>query len=133
MWNDILDEKGRKRSSYFFKGAFYDRDAHMSSPNRRFSVTNCGPRYQSPYGPDDKPRGYFDTAVIDSEKAVYDHTGAVNEEAIVYRLEGKRDAKKYPKAYEQSDAFEEQVKAWMNENYPGWDNPANYWEEKEIK
>jgi hypothetical protein len=30
MWSDLLDEKGRKRASIFFKGAFYDYDAHIS-------------------------------------------------------------------------------------------------------
>lgn len=27
MWNDVFDEKGRKRISYFHKAAFWDRDA----------------------------------------------------------------------------------------------------------
>lgn len=27
MWNDVFDEKGRKRISYFHNGAFWDRDA----------------------------------------------------------------------------------------------------------
>lgn len=30
MWSYILDEKGRKRVSIFYKAAFYDRDAFMS-------------------------------------------------------------------------------------------------------
>lgn len=29
MYSDLLDEKGRKRASIFYKAAFYDRSAHM--------------------------------------------------------------------------------------------------------
>jgi hypothetical protein len=37
MWNDLLDEKGRKRAMFFYKAAFYDRDAFIS-PERRFRI-----------------------------------------------------------------------------------------------
>jgi hypothetical protein len=29
MWSDLLDDKGRKRAAMFYKGAFYDRSAHI--------------------------------------------------------------------------------------------------------
>jgi hypothetical protein len=126
MWNDIVDEKGRKRSSYFFKGAFYDRSAHMSSPVTRYSVTPCGPKYQSPYN--QNGTGYFDTVVIDTTKAKYDDTGKINEEAIVYRISEKRDDAKNGKAHEYSDVLDKKVYAWMDENYPGWKDPSKYWD-----
>lgn len=30
MWTDILDDKGQKRASIFYKAAFYDRSAFVS-------------------------------------------------------------------------------------------------------
>ena len=30
MWTDLVDEKGRKRASIFYKAAFYDMSAHIS-------------------------------------------------------------------------------------------------------
>ena len=33
MWSYLLDDKGRKRVSIFYKAAFYDRSAHMSVVN----------------------------------------------------------------------------------------------------
>lgn len=38
MWSNLLDEKGRKRASVFYKAAFYDRDAFISV-YRRFSAS----------------------------------------------------------------------------------------------
>lgn len=29
MWNELRDDKGRKRASIFYKAAFYDRSSHM--------------------------------------------------------------------------------------------------------
>lgn len=38
MWSDLLDDKGRKRASIFYKAAFYDRSAFISF-NTRFSIS----------------------------------------------------------------------------------------------
>ncbi|RJQ28000.1 hypothetical protein C4577_00305 [Candidatus Parcubacteria bacterium] len=37
MWSDLVDDKGRKRASIFYKAAFYDRDAFYSATSR-FSI-----------------------------------------------------------------------------------------------
>lgn len=37
MWNDLFDEQGRKRANFFYKAAFYDRDAFINF-NTRFHV-----------------------------------------------------------------------------------------------
>lgn len=42
MWSDIVDEKGRKRGSIFYKAAFYDQSAHASLCSR-FSVHQTYP------------------------------------------------------------------------------------------
>ena len=38
MWNELIDNKGRKRASFFYKAAFYDRDAFINF-NTRFQVS----------------------------------------------------------------------------------------------
>jgi hypothetical protein len=38
MHNDITDEQGRRRGSFFYKAAFYDRGATLYSAVRRYSV-----------------------------------------------------------------------------------------------
>lgn len=38
MWNNLLDDKGRKRASFFYKAAFYDRDAFINF-NIRFKIS----------------------------------------------------------------------------------------------
>jgi hypothetical protein len=34
MWNELIDNKGRKRASFFYKAAFYDRDAFINFDTR---------------------------------------------------------------------------------------------------
>lgn len=34
LWNDLIDDKGRKRASFFYKAAFYDRDAFINFDTR---------------------------------------------------------------------------------------------------
>jgi hypothetical protein len=34
LWTDLVDDKGRKRASIFYKAAFYDREAFMSFIHR---------------------------------------------------------------------------------------------------
>jgi hypothetical protein len=38
MHNDIVDEQGRRRDSFFYKAAFYDRDAILYSATNRYRV-----------------------------------------------------------------------------------------------
>ena len=34
MWNDLFDDKGRKRANFFYKATFYDRDAFINFDTR---------------------------------------------------------------------------------------------------
>lgn len=36
MWNELIDQRGLVRSTYFYKASFYDRDAFMNVIDRRF-------------------------------------------------------------------------------------------------
>jgi len=39
MWNNLLDDKGRVRATFFYKAAFYDRDAFVSFSTRYIWTT----------------------------------------------------------------------------------------------
>ncbi len=53
MWNNLLDAEGRKRATFFYKAAFYDRDANIHAC-RRFTIEK---RYSDLYGDDVKRFG----------------------------------------------------------------------------
>lgn len=63
LWTDLVDEKGRKRASIFYKGAFYDRDAFMRL-TRRYEV---GRNYEG----DNYDRGKVEYVVRDAGKVVF--------------------------------------------------------------
>lgn len=112
MWNDILDHKGRKRGQFFYKGAFYDRDAFMSSPERRYTVR----RDYSDDLPDDQMRALvFDcgTEIFRSKTLVVECGGDEKPWQARERVEASVIA---------------ECVAWLTERYPDHRNPAAYWD-----
>ena len=102
-WTYLIDDIGRNRGSYFYKGAFYDRSGHMSL-SKRFHVTydNINPEdWESPV-----------------KVFVKDADGTILFEA------GQCD-KKYSEEY---DALISQAKHYLNTNYPGWEDASKYWD-----
>lgn len=55
MWSYILDDKGRRRVSIFYKAAFYDRRAfaHLVEPTARLSDAIYSDDEPGPIGPDE--------------------------------------------------------------------------------
>lgn len=102
-WTDLFDEKGRRRGNYFYKGAFYDRDGHMSL-NRRFRID------YDHIDPDD-----YDTPV---KVFVKDY-----DDRIVF--EAGQCEKAYGAEY---DNLIYQAKNYLNTNYPGWEDETKYWD-----
>lgn len=102
-WTDLIDEKGRKRGSYFYKGAFYDRSGHMSL-SRRFQAT------YDHINPEDweSPVKVF----------VKDADGTI-------LFEAGQCAKAYS---DECDALMSQAKDYLNTNYPGWEDASRYWD-----
>ncbi len=41
MWNQLVDNNGRVRARFFYKGAFYDRDAHINFQTRYSYDYSC--------------------------------------------------------------------------------------------
>lgn len=104
MWSDVLDDKGRKRASVFFKAAFYDYDAHTFGLESRY-------RIEGEYGKDGKARKL--TAYV-----AKDTTGEV-----LHSIPSPEDA-----SYAGQDKIREQVAAWLDANLPDWKNPMAYWD-----
>ncbi|WP_291567072.1 MULTISPECIES: hypothetical protein [unclassified Clostridium] len=108
MWNDVFDNKKRKRISFFYKGAFYDRDA-FSNFEKRYSyrimpfddyITNASYEERmakEQYG-----------VVYDCEKEIYRTTGIVSKDYWDKRLET-------------------QSEDYLNLNYPNWKDINAYW------
>jgi len=100
MWSYIVDDKGRRRASVFYKAAFYDRKAGISLTHR-FSVTSNYAFKQ------------------DIQYLVVDN---VNGERVF-------ETEVLPNTKENHAVLEEIYESWLKENYPDYKNPMAYWEE----
>jgi len=107
MWTDIIDDKGHKRGSIFYKAAFYDRCAHASL-SQRFSVcVDYESELQDCYVSDEL--GLVKKRITGCRKPDWSKP----EEARARC--GKRDS--------QCD----KLRAWLDENYPDWKDAVAYW------
>lgn len=114
MWSILKDDKGRERASIFYKAAFYDRRAFMRLESRFFATAQ-------PVGGWDSDNTIFHAVVLDggqivweSEKTPPKPENATNEEMIAW--------------YDFEEGLKNQAVAWLNENYPDWENPLAYWD-----
>lgn len=103
LWENLVDDKGRVRGNYCYKGALYDRYGHMSL-NARFQLT-----YEHT-NPDD-----WDSPVI---VVVKDADGTVIFNA------GQCD-RAYSDAYK---ALMKKAKDFLKSNYPEWEDVTKYWD-----
>ena len=107
MWSDLVDDKGRKRASMFYKAAFYDRSAHLTTC-RRFST---GIDYER-----------SDTGVI--VKFVFDGDAKVFT-TKEYPYTGEPYSDDY---WLQDRAATDEVNAWLKEYFPNWEDTSAYWD-----
>ena len=112
-WTNVIDNKGRKRISYFSKLVSYDRDA----------FSNFYTRYSYSIVP-------FD-----------DYTTSTYEERkfrpwTLYITDGGNRIKKLNQItcttddeyYNSDDLLAEEARAYLDQNYPGWEDSDNYWD-----
>ena len=103
MWSDVLDEKGRKRASVFFKAAFYDYKAHTSG---------LSPRYGVALG---EVNGVIVCGVSDGPRNVI-HTVATYSNWDDYYKNTERDRHR------------DEAARWLKEHYPECEDPMAYWD-----
>lgn len=110
MWTDLIDDKGRKRASIFYKAAFYDRSARISIA-RRFSISRDYDR-----------KDVILMRVKDGD--VVRFTG--NEYSLL-------DEKGVYISYDQQDVAEkfaiDECCTWLVDNrFPNYGDPTAYWD-----
>lgn len=115
MWSDLLDAKGRKRGSIFYKAAFYDRSSHMGL-NQRYT---CGSQYLNA---DLTPFEWGNGAQPAKQWiAVTDH--ATGE--ILWHSEAWSDKERNWKA---QDAHKDAGNKWLTEHFQQFAETSAYWD-----
>lgn len=100
---DLIDEKGRKRGSSFYKGAFYDRNGHMNL-SQRFNIAYNATNPEKWEGP-------YTVLVKDADGTILFTAG------------------KYEKIYsDEYCALMDQAEEYLRTNYPEWKDPTKYWD-----
>ena len=114
MWNELFDNKGRKRATFFYKAAFYDRDAFIRFTTRfHVSVDHTAPE-EAPY----------------EEWKMSDYQGIVKDgEVVICSTECVPATGDYHKDDKVTDELREQLERFMADHYPDYKNINAYWED----
>lgn len=113
MWNEVRDNKGRKRMTFFYKAAFYDRGAFSNLQTRfQLDVTHI--------------------ADPDSDYTVWkasDFRGTVKDgDAIICQTKCVPATGDYSKDDKIKDELWEELRAFMNEHWPEYKDVHAYWD-----
>ena len=115
MWNDLLDDKGRKRASFFYKAAFYDRDAFINFETRYTTCIDHTLEYAE-VGYDEWCKSPSIGYVKDCDK-------------IIYSTEAMHS---YDDYIEQEEKVEKPLRKilddYMAEHYPDYKDVNAYWD-----
>lgn len=111
MWSHLVDDKGRERAGIFYKAAFYDRDAHISL-SQRFVPTQEYIHDTPPPKHEYKSPDRIQYVAKDCGKVVFT-AGELSYE---------------DRNWDAQDALKKQVRQWLNQNFPQWEDPTVYWE-----
>lgn len=109
MWNELIDNKGRKRAEFFYKAAFYDRDAFIRFETRfNLKVDRVAP---------------YDVDYEVWEKS--DFIGTIKDgEVIIYQTRTVPPSGDYFK----DDKIKEELETFMKNHYPDYKNIHAYWD-----
>ena len=113
MWSEIIDNKGLKRGSMFYKASFYDRRAHMSlEPRYRVCVRYIDDNYTTKeiYFGNEKEKLFI-------AGQLYIPKDASNEE--------------FKTKMEEEDKLKSIAFEFAKENYPDWKDVNAYWDIEE--
>lgn len=99
MWSNLVDEKGRKRASIFYKASFYARDAFIRL-SQRYTISS----YEN-----------------DEYAIALDGKEVIHQSQPFEIVDGRP-------TYESRGQREDEVKKWLDENFPEWNDPSKYWD-----
>lgn len=113
MWNDLFDNKGRKRANFFYKAAFYDRDAFINFETR-FQI--CV--------------DHIADSNADYEVWIKsDYQGTIKDgEEIIVSTEHIPSTDDFIQNIKIKDSLREQLETYMNEHYPNYQDIHSYWD-----
>lgn len=110
MWTQLADEQGRARALIFYKGAFYDRRAHIVIQPRHYwneDFESDAPNVLAQVW----DRGVFPPAII------FEAGKAERKDRMDYS----------PEFQAQSNAMEKAAREYLATNFPDHYNPLAYW------
>ena len=112
MWNNLFDDKGRKRADFFYKAAFYDRDAFINFDTRYHATVDH-------------------IADASSDYEVWknsDYQGIVKDgKEIIFSTECIPTTGSYDSDDNIKDILQKKLDKYMKENYPDYKNIHAYW------
>lgn len=111
MWSELIDDKGRKRASIFYKAAFYDRSAHMHL-DRRYGVNGYHGVNADGTDADKKDWKAPRMAVV-----VEDCGKEIHRAGVVDRDD-----------YKTKDELDKLAVAWLAEKFPKHNDATAYWD-----
>lgn len=112
MWNEVRDDKGRKRMTFFYKAAFYDRSAFSNLQTRYLlDVTHIA----------DPDSDYDVWTASDLQGTVKDG------DVIIYQTRCAPVTGDYSKDDRIKDELWKELRAFMNEHWPEYEDVHAYW------
>lgn len=114
MWNEVIDDKGRTRISFFYKGAFYDRDAFSNFERRYDYAVLPFDNYESHVTYEERLTNPWRLWITDGHKRIYsieERSVTTTEEKWKMQVELDKIGEKY-----------------MVEHYPDWEDINAYWD-----
>jgi len=107
MWNEVIDDKGRKRITFFYKGAFYDREA-FSNFEKRYTYSEM-------------PFDEYKTNATYEERQEKEWYGIVYDcGKEIFRTDGIKNKDYF------DDSLKQECKNFLNEKFPLWQDINSY-------
>jgi hypothetical protein len=114
MWNDLIDDKGRKRATFFYKAAFYDRDAFINFKTRYTTCIDHTADYEK-VGYKEWRKSPTIGYIMDCEESIY--STATKDSFDDYSLQDKVE-----------ETIREELENYMVEHYPDYKDVNAYWD-----
>jgi hypothetical protein len=125
MWNDLVDDQGRKRGSMFYKAAFYDRSTHLDLC-ARFSVEVL----YSDSKDGNKRCRVLDGSAIAFESNPHQYPDVYDDKDAFYDLEQDKRRQVIDEMDRAEAEAKEECYQWLAKDYPDWKDETKYWDAK---
>lgn len=122
MWNNVTDDKGRERFTFFYKAAFYDRDA-FTNFNQRYNIIE---ERVIPEGVTDiyEELSYEERKTLKKYVCVKDADGTV-----LFKTDPVDQVGNYTTDYYATEPLVVKCEKWLDEHYPNYKDFSAYWDE----